>query len=162
MNNCVVTSETRSLCYSRSTLHRLRQGTGYPPPTVIGHLKTLGLFRNRSRRQGKDRRKKISVVTSVQKQKTSKEVKPRKLVQVPRLWYDLPSLFMSIVTSLANKFDELVATIKMNNCDVVAVTEAWQIIPEICRIENYDMFHQLRRDRRGGGVALFTRGKYNA
>ena len=73
------------------------------------------------------------------------------------MWYDLPRLFMSNVTSLCNKFDELVTTVKENRADIVCITEAWQITPETCAIDNYDMFHHLRSGRRGGGVVIFCR-----
>ena len=51
------------------------------------------------------------------------------------MWYDLPSLFLSNVTSLNNKFDEFVTTVKSVSADVVAVTKAWQVVTEMCTIE---------------------------
>lgn len=153
--------QTRSLCYFRSTFHRLRQGTGYPSLTVINNLKTLGLFGNHSRRQGKGQIKTICVITNVKRQKKLTKVKPRKVLEVQRLWYDLPSLFLSNVTSL-NKFDELMTTIKTINADVVAITEARQVAPETCHMEQYDLFHRLRSEKREGGLMMFTRGRLNA
>ncbi len=146
-----------------SAMYQMKRGCGYPPPDVIVRLKTLGLFKNRSQRRGKCAHSTIPVITT---NKPGTEVKsatrkPYTHIEIPQLWYGLPSLFMSNVTSLCNKFDEVVTTVKEVNADVIAITEAWQIVPETCNIENYQMFHQLRTDRRGGGVVIFCRKELN-
>lgn len=69
----------------------------------------------------------------------------------------MPSVLLSNVTSLNNKLDEVKTTVKSVNPDIVAISEAWQVIPETCEIENYQLFHYLRTDRRGGGLVLFAR-----
>ncbi|XP_076064938.1 uncharacterized protein LOC143038979 [Oratosquilla oratoria] len=43
----------------------------------------------------------------------------------------------------------------------MAITEAWQIVPEMCNIENFVLFHHLRVNRVVGGVALFCRADLN-
>ncbi|XP_076059357.1 uncharacterized protein LOC143035968, partial [Oratosquilla oratoria] len=44
----------------------------------------------------------------------------------------------------------------------MAITEAWQIVPEMCNIENFVLFHHLTVNRGGGGgVALFYRADLN-
>lgn len=70
------------------------------------------------------------------------------------MWYSLPSFLLSNVTSLANKVDELTVTVREESADIVAITEAWQIVPELCNIENYQLFFHVRTGRRGGGAAL--------
>lgn len=149
--------------FATSALYQLKRGCGYPPPDVIARLKTFGLFRNRSQRRGTCAQRIIPVIAA-NKSETGKKPapsKPYKHFEVPRVWYDLPSLFMSNVTSLCNKFDEVVTTVKTVSADVVAITEAWQIVPETCKIDNFHMFHQLRTDRRGGGVVFFCRKELN-
>ena len=149
------------LTYRRSDLIRRRQGNGYPPLDTILRLKDLKLFRNRSRRGGKNVSRPIKVITTGTRKQRPVEVKEYRHVEVPRLWYDLPSLFMSNVTSLANKMDELIISVQSTCADLVAITECWQIVPELCYIQNYQLFHQLRTDRKGGGVALFSRSNLN-
>ncbi|MPC89889.1 hypothetical protein E2C01_084852 [Portunus trituberculatus] len=41
--------------------------------------------------------------------------------------------------------------------DIGAITEAWQIIPEVCMVQDFQLFHHLRSERRGGGVAVYCR-----
>ena len=53
------------------------------------------------------------------------------------------------------KVDEL--TVCAASADIVAITEAWQIVPEVCSVDNYQRFHHLRKRHRRGGVALFYR-----
>ena len=145
--------------YTISTLYSLKQGCGYPPPDVIVRLKSFGLFKNRGKKRGSHVHRSIPVISSnkCESKVKSAQCKPYKHFEVSRVWYDLPCLFMSNVTSLCNKFDELVTTVKTVRADIVAITEAWQVTPETCTMENYDMFHHLRTDRRGGGVVIFCR-----
>ncbi len=113
-------------------------------------LKELRLFRNRGKRAGKQVNKCIPVIISQRKQSKPPQIKEYKHVEVPRLWYDLPSLFLSNVTSLNNKMEELKVTAASTSADIIAVTEAWQMIPEVCMIENHQLFHHLRTNKRGG------------
>ncbi len=144
--------------YSLSSLYKLRSCCGYPPSHIIPRLKQLNIFHSRGRRGGRNVIRKIPVIKP--RKRTPNQPTEKKTynhVQVPRIWYDLPSLLLSNVTSLANKLDEVIVTVKEFNCDIVAITECWQIVPEQCQIENYDLFHCLRDGRRGGGVALYCR-----
>ena len=77
-----------------------------------------------------------------------KEARDYSYIEVPHVWYSLPSL-LSNVTSLRNKGDELTVTVRAASADIVGITEAWQIVPEVCSIENYQLFHHLRTVHRG-------------
>ncbi|XP_076069589.1 uncharacterized protein LOC143041511 [Oratosquilla oratoria] len=50
--------------------------------------------------------------------------------------------------------EEVIETVRSTGCDMMAITEAWQIVPEMCNIENFVLFHHLR-------VALFCRADLN-
>ena len=78
-------------------------------------------------------------------------------IEVPCIWYRLPSFLLSNVTTLANKVDELTVTVCVASACIVAITEVWQIVPKVSGIENYQLFHHLRTGWRGGGVVLFCR-----
>lgn len=96
------------------------------------------------------------IITKVSLNKPVVE-KEYKHFEVPRAWDSLPSLLLSNVTSLSNKIEELMVTVRSTGAGVVVITEAWQIAPEICNIDDYELFHHLRTNRRGGGVALYCR-----
>ncbi|CAB4020499.1 Hypothetical predicted protein, partial [Paramuricea clavata] len=51
----------------------------------------------------------------------------RTLITIPstRLSYDFPTFFLSNSRSMANKLDEISATITNNKCDVAIITESW-------------------------------------
>ncbi|MPC51008.1 hypothetical protein E2C01_044845 [Portunus trituberculatus] len=53
--------------------------------------------------------------------------------------------------------DELIVTVRSTRADIVAITEAWQIVPEVCMVQDFQLFHHLRSERRGGGVAVYCR-----
>ena len=93
---------------------------------MIVRLKSAGLFKNRGKRRGTNFKRAIPVISRPKcvKKVKSEQRKPHKHLEVPRVWYDLPRVFMSNVTSLCNKFDELVTTVKTVSADVVAITEA--------------------------------------
>lgn len=146
-----------TLRYSRTDLYRLRRSSAYPQVSVIQKLKELQLFRNRSAKKNKRVLQNIPVITIARRKAKPQQTKKLKHFEVPRLWYDLPSLLLSNVTSLSNKLDEVITTIKSTNADVVAITEAWQIVPELCNITDYQLFHRLRTGKRGGGLVLYCR-----
>ena len=145
--------------YRPRELIQLRARTGYPPPQVIGRLKKFHLFRNRGCKAGRNVQRPIKALkpSTVPRKRHQKPTEKRVVKEVPRLWYSLPSVLLANVTSLCNKLDEVSATVKALDVGVVAITEAWQIVPEISAIEGYDLFYQLREDKRGGGVALYIR-----
>lgn len=150
------------LRYSRGSLHQLRPGCGYPAPQTIQRLKEAGVFRNRGRRSGSKTQRNIQIVKCSKRKEKPVPTRQSYLKEVPRQWYDLPSLLLSNVASLGNKVEEMSATVKSLNISLVAITEAWQMVPEICQIEGYVLYHQLRSGRRGGGVALFARRELSA
>ncbi len=99
----------------------------------------------------------IKVVTSSAREDRRVEKREYKHFEVPRTWYSLPSLLLFNATSLANKMDEVIVTVRSTCANIVAVTEAWQIVPEVCTMQDYHLYHHLRSGRRGGGVAVFCR-----
>ena len=154
------------LKYGRGSLMNLRRGSGYPPSDIIQRLKNLDLFRNRGTRAGKDIRRPIKVITtSVRKERPQPKLKeyqqipaPKPLchLEVPTLRYSFPTVLLSNVTSLSNKIDEVHTAITTHRPGLVAITEAWQIDPDTISISDYHMFHNLRTNRRGGGVVMFA------
>ena len=52
--------------------------------------------------------------------------------------------------------DEVIVTVSSTCANIVAIIEAWQIVPEVCTIENFELFHHLRANRRERGMALFS------
>lgn len=99
----------------------------------------------------------IRVIQPTVRKERKVEKREYKHFEVPRVWYSLPSFLLSNVTSLTNKMDELIVSVRSNCADIVAITEAWQIVPEVCMMQDFQLFHHLRTGRRGGGVALFCR-----
>ena len=93
----------------------------------------------------------IKAVTSISRRVRQVEMREYTHVEVPRVWYSLPSLLLSNVTSLSNKMDELIVSVSSTCADIVAITEAWQIVPEVCTMQDFQLFHHLRTERRGGG-----------
>ncbi|MPC79925.1 hypothetical protein E2C01_074482 [Portunus trituberculatus] len=143
--------------YERDYLLRHRRGAGYPPPNAIQGLKTLKLFRNWGSRGCRSVVRPIKViVTNRNRQNRQVEARKHTRVEILRQWFNLPSLLLSNVTSLTNKMDELIVTVRSTRADIVAITEAWQIVPEMCMMQDFQLFH-LRSERRGGGVAVYCR-----
>ena len=149
--------QTMNHYYSCRLLHSLRRGAGYPPPGAINLLKTQNLFRNRGARAGRCTQRPIKIITSARDGYFKQEKKPYKHFEVPRLWYELPTVLMSNVTSLNNKLDEVITSVLSIKADVVAITEPWQVSSELCNIEGFSVFSHLRQARRGGGVLLWCR-----
>ncbi len=152
------------LRYRPTDLYKLKSsGHALPPHTII-RLKQLGIFHFRGCRGGRRTSRNITTRRTVSnKRRKHTPVQPRlhNLVEVPRLWYSLPSLLLSNVTSLCNKVEEVSVTMRAVDAGIVAITEAWQIVPEICAVDNYQLFHHLRKQRRGGGVAVYCRNDLN-
>ena len=144
--------------YSLAQLYSLKNGNGYPEGSVCEKLKALNLFHARSRKKTRPAINNIETIISTKRRNRQPPLtRPPNVKEVPRVWFDLPTLLLSNVTSLANKIDELTVTTKSSGPDIVAVTEEWQITPEISTITGYTLFHHLRKNKRGGGVALFCR-----
>ncbi|MPC74709.1 hypothetical protein E2C01_069083 [Portunus trituberculatus] len=144
--------------YECDYLLRHRRGAGYPPSNTIQYLKTLKLFQNQGSRGGRSVVRPIKVtVTDRSGQTWQAEARKHTRVETPRQWFNLPSLLLSNVTSLTNKMDELIVTVRSTRADIVAITEAWQIVPEVCMMQDVQLFHHLRSERRDGGVAVYYR-----
>ena len=122
--------------YRPSEIYNLKHGCGYPPADSIQTLKEQKLFRNRGRRGGKKiqrpiptitserNRTKTKTITSERKETNTNLSRRRFLSEVPRVWYNLPSILLSNVTSLSNKMEEVTQAVRSTSCDVMAVTEA--------------------------------------
>lgn len=48
--------------------------------------------------------------------------------QIPRLWFGLPILKLTNITSVSHKNDELVTKVSSVKDGIIAITEAWQIV----------------------------------
>jgi len=82
------------------------------------------------------------------------------LCDIPLADYRLPSLLLSNVCHLSNKFDDLTVLAKQYNPDIICITESWlnSDIPDIPVAVNLDGYHIIRKDRLSGsvgGVAVF-------
>ena len=139
--------------YSLAQLYRLKKGNGYPEGSVCEKLKSLGIFHARSK--NKNRPKHIPTIVTTRRNSKPLAPKPYKHFEVPRVWYNLPTMLLSNVTSLPNKLEEVTITARSDNCGVIAITEAWQLNPQVATIPDFTLFHHLRVDRRGGGVAVY-------
>lgn len=74
----------------------------------------------------------------------------------------MPLLLYNLVTTLEHHIIEqqnggVKVTSTSAGVDIVAVTEAWQIILEVCTIENYQLFLHLKTDKTGREAALYCR-----
>ena len=153
---------TMSLKYSLTALYKLKRGCGYPDSAVIVKLKELNIFHARSRRKKRTPKPIPTIITENRKPKEpSQPPAQNQCTEVPRLWFSLPTLLLSNVTSLPNKLEELSVATRTVNAGVIAITECWQITPETNTISDYFLFHRLRTNKRGGGVALYCHKDLN-
>ena len=97
----------------------------------------------------------LNPVTSSNRKDRQEEVREYKHVEVPHMWYSLSSLLLSNGTSLTNMIDELIVPVRSTCANIVAIFEAWQILPEVCVVQDFQLFHHLKAGRRGSDVALF-------
>ena len=78
--------------------------------------------------------------------------------------YDLPSVLLLNARSLQNKFDDMSVVADINNADLIAITETWfnENTPlQLFSLSNYNLFFKSRKDRVGGGVALYGKQRLN-
>lgn len=71
----------------------------------------------------------------------------------------VPQMFLCNPRSLVNKIDEFQATLSQNQVDIAVVSETWlsDNHPESAiTVSGYNLFSKHRRDRRGGGVAVYV------
>lgn len=123
----------------------MRRRSGYTDTSVTGQLKCSSLLHGRSCKEDHVQ-KSIKVISG---QVEPDEAPPGRLYQrfeIPRLWFGLglPLLLLTNVTSMSNKIDELVTTVRSVKAGAVAITEARQIIPVSCYTEGYELFHHIR------------------
>ena len=81
----------------------------------------------------------VSII-SRKKSTKSKVTREYKHFGVPRTWYNLLSLLLSNVTSLGNKMDEVIVRVRSTCADIVTITEAWEIVSEVCTIDFFFFF----------------------
>ena len=115
--------------YSLAQLYRLKRGNGYPDSSVCEKLKSLGIFHARSKK--KRRPKQIPTIVTTKRRPKPLVPKPYKHFEVPRVWYNLPAVLLSNVTSLPNKLKEVTVTSESISCGLVAITEASQLSSEV-------------------------------
>ena len=74
----------------------------------------------------------------------------------------LPSTLIANVRSLVPKVDELEQTIKMNDADMICLTETWlhpSILDSVLFLSNYVLFRKDRLSSIGGGVCIYVNAK---
>ena len=105
----------------------------------------------------------------------SQTIYPRPLMETPvypphqfRPWVGpdfnayLPSTLIVNVRSLVPKVDELEQTIKMNDVDMICLTETWlhpSILDSVLFLSNYVLFRRDRLSSIGGGVCIYVNAK---
>ena len=57
-------------------------------------------------------------------------------------------------TSLGNKFDELELISKIDNFDLIFITETWFNELNMMKLEGYESFNYVRKNKGGGGVNI--------
>lgn len=100
-------------------------------------LKQFKLFCNCIKRQGSHITKSILVITSHSKQFKPVQVKEYKYFEVPCQWFNLPSVLLPNII-------EVIMTTRSTSVDLVAISKARQIVPEVSTIKNSQLFHHLR------------------
>ncbi|XP_041486027.1 uncharacterized protein LOC121432240 [Lytechinus variegatus] len=172
-----VVAVTMKVQYTINELYALRNAP--KPPLSPNSKQTViecGIRRKRGTRGGKGNKRNIPVrVISWGKPRFQRQsgVNYENLVFVPTsdftiitktrnqkpVMYDFPTLYMANLRSIANKFDELYAVIKMYKVDVCAISESWLNNDEgdtFC-IDGYIQLSKSRSSRRGGGVLVYAR-----
>ena len=81
--------------------------------------------------------------------------------EVPYTEYNLLSLLLSNVISLGIEIDVVIVPVRSTCADIVAITAVWQIVPEMCTMETFELFHHLRINQKGDGVTQFCRSVLN-
>ena len=72
----------------------------------------------------------------------------------------LPTFFMTNAQSLGNKFEDIEVVFEQNSVDVGVVTVSWfsNNMPENqLDINNYNLFSKHRKEKGGGGVAIYVK-----
>ncbi|PKU36680.1 adaptin ear-binding coat-associated protein 1 [Limosa lapponica baueri] len=83
----------------------------------------------------------------------------------PKMGVKLGAQLKGIYTnahSMGNKQEELEAIVQQENYDIVAITETWwdDLHNWSTAINGYQLFRRDRQGRRGGGVALYVRDRF--
>ena len=71
----------------------------------------------------------------------------------------LPSFLLANLRSLTNKLDDFETVVRLNNSDVVCITETWKssdVPSESVSMNGFSLFRK-DRNRQGGGVACYVR-----
>ncbi|XP_035676231.1 uncharacterized protein LOC118415630 [Branchiostoma floridae] len=70
----------------------------------------------------------------------------------------MPGILLTNARSLLHKLDEFCLTLSLNKIDIAAVTESWfsaDLPEEVTSVDGYNLYRKDRRNRRGGGIALY-------
>lgn len=145
------------LRFRHTELYWLRASAGFPPSDTITLFSTLGIFHYRGCKRDRRIPRWVPTTQLTMKKKWGRD-KPAQGKQCHYLkgswlWYRLPSLLLFNVTSLCKKIKEVSVTVTSVNASIVVITEDWPFVLDMCAIENtYALFHDLRKERRGGGI----------
>ncbi|CAF1100150.1 unnamed protein product, partial [Brachionus calyciflorus] len=70
--------------------------------------------------------------------------------------------FYKNATSLGNKFDELELIAKIEELDLIFITETWFSELNCKFLNGYESFNYFRKDRSGGGVSIYINKKFSS
>lgn len=65
-------------------------------------------------------------------------------------------------TSLGNKFEELELITKVENIDLIFITETWFTESNFKNISGFEPFNYFRSGKTGGGVTIFVNKKFSS
>ena len=110
----------------------------------LNYLLRLKLFRNRGSREGRSEVRPIKGMTFSDSKGRQLKVREYKHVEMPRVWYSLLFIHLSNITSLISKMDELIVSVRSIRAVIVAITEAWQIVPKMCVVKDFHLLYHPR------------------
>jgi len=155
-------AQLRSICSVKVRLCRPQHND------VIARVVSLGLRRSTRRGSRAGRRcNKRSINSIIGDAVTSQVVSPSRsnehdqlftVGSQPKRWM-LPSFLLTNLRSLTNKLDDFETVVRLNNSDVVCLTETWlsvNVPSESVSMNGFSLFRK-DRDRQGGGVACYVR-----
>ena len=77
----------------------------------------------------------------------------------------LPNVLIANVRSLSGKVDELSVIAKVNDVDIICITESWLtdlILDSTCSLTNFNLFRNDRKSTVGGGVCVYINSRMRA
>ena len=77
----------------------------------------------------------------------------------------LPNVLIANVRSLSGKVDELSVIAKVNDVDIICITESWLmdlILDCTCSLTNFNLFRNDRKSTVGGGICVYINSRMRA